>query len=207
LPPSGDRSKAVMVGVIGRLRVIAWRQRASRRWLRRLFSWWFLLSAQFFPLGVLSAMMSRPIHSRRVALGSAVVWGVIRSGIPAIEMMWVQLTGFNAVEAICVDGGHGRAVGHCAIGEAFNAACLAKQMMDFMLVKKIFSQIVFTGEQREFIPWREGQNWTKFLAARAVSGYRLVEVGIDFVSHRAALAAAVVMLNGHRRTPPEDLGI
>ena len=69
----------------------------------------------------------------------------MRSDVPAIERMRIQLTGFNAVEAVRVDGRHGRAVGSLGIREALNSACLAKQVVDFMLVEEILGQVILAG--------------------------------------------------------------
>jgi hypothetical protein len=81
----------------------------------------------------------------------------MKSDIPAIEMMRTQFARFNAVEAVRVDGGHGRAVWCLGIGEALNSTCLAKQVVDFMLVEEILGQVRLAGQKRELVPRREGQ--------------------------------------------------
>eukprot|EP01012_Entosiphon_sulcatum_P031663 TRINITY_DN40353_c0_g1_i1.p1 TRINITY_DN40353_c0_g1~~TRINITY_DN40353_c0_g1_i1.p1 ORF type:complete len:123 (-),score=12.09 TRINITY_DN40353_c0_g1_i1:132-500(-) len=115
--------------------------------------------------------------------------------------MRVQAARIHAIKAIRVDGNDRGAVRLRAIGKAFNAACLAEEMLNPVLVELVFAETVLAAIERELIAAGKSQNRAQPLAARAVADDRPVEIDIHVEIDRAALATSVIMSDRHQSLP------
>jgi hypothetical protein len=122
-----------------------------------------------------------------------------RAGLiaPAIDVLALQLTGLDSLEAVYIDGGNRRAVGHFPVGEALDAAGAAEQVLDRLPVEQVLGHFPFPGVELKIFPWRECEYEPHALATGAVAGNGVVKIDIDLVADGAALAAAFVVIQGH----------
>src|SRR5919109_5525099 len=101
----------------------------------------------------------------------------------AVELGRVQRENVDTIQASGIDRDHRGAVGPGTAGKGFDPADLAEEMVDDVFVELEVRQALLTGEQREILCRREGQNASQPPAARAVASDGVIEIGGDLVAN------------------------
>src|SRR5690606_18418235 len=113
-----------------------------------------------------------------------------RSEFPTVHLDPFEGVQVHSLEATDVHRRHLAAVRHLAERECLGAAVLAEAMLDRVPVEGVGAQLVLALEQPEGRARHEPEQEALALTVRAVALHDLVDLSIDRVLHRTAMAAS-----------------
>jgi hypothetical protein len=110
----------------------------------------------------------------------------------AVEVLNRNVFQVNSFEAANIDCGHPIPPWIGALSIRVNAACLAKAVLDDVLVERVGADVFFRCVQVQLVAWHKPQERSFAGTHRAVACHRPVEIAIDLERNLAAVTATLV---------------